>query len=120
MSSENIIIHVTQEDQLILPEKIVPHSKSNENVIITIRFYGEDYTVIGKACNGGKIPIKEMDTKTQNFQNIEKSANPEPIGLMGFGLTTFLLNLKNIGVFEMNTMILGSCFSYFLLVIYFD
>jgi succinate-acetate transporter protein len=37
----------------------------------------------------------------------DKTANPAPLGLLGFGLTTFLLNLHNAEVFEMNTMILG-------------
>lgn len=103
--SGNIL--VTQEDQPILPDQIVPNSKKNENVVITTRFYGEDYTVVGKGYNGGNIPMKEMDAKALNFQHSETSANPGPIGLMGFGLTTFLLNLKNVGAFEMNTMILG-------------
>jgi len=34
-------------------------------------------------------------------------ANPAPLGLMGFGMTTVLLNLRNAGVFELDTMILA-------------
>jgi succinate-acetate transporter protein len=34
-------------------------------------------------------------------------ANPAPLGLMGFGMTTILLNLHNAGLFPMNSMILG-------------
>jgi succinate-acetate transporter protein len=34
-------------------------------------------------------------------------ANPGPLGLMGFGMTTVLLNLANMGVFGMNSMILA-------------
>ena len=34
-------------------------------------------------------------------------ANPAPLGLMAFGLTTVLLNLHNAGIFEMNSMILA-------------
>lgn len=34
-------------------------------------------------------------------------ANPAPLGLMGFGMTTILLNLHNIGVFPMDTIILA-------------
>jgi uncharacterized protein len=34
-------------------------------------------------------------------------ANPAPLGLMAFGMTTVLLNLHNAGLFGMNTMILA-------------
>lgn len=37
----------------------------------------------------------------------DSSANPAPLGLMGFGLTTILLNLHNIGLFELGSMILA-------------
>lgn len=37
----------------------------------------------------------------------DRTANPAPLGLLGFGMTTVLLNLHNAGVFEMNAMILG-------------
>jgi hypothetical protein len=36
-----------------------------------------------------------------------KLANPAPLGLLGFGLTTVLLNLHNAGVFPLDTMILA-------------
>lgn len=36
----------------------------------------------------------------------DTSANPGPLGLLAFGLTTILLNLHNAGFFEMNSMIL--------------
>lgn len=35
------------------------------------------------------------------------TANPAPLGLMGFGMTTVLLNLHNSGLFELGSMILG-------------
>lgn len=35
----------------------------------------------------------------------DNSANPAPLGLFGFGMTTILLNLHNAGYFEMNSMI---------------
>ena len=35
------------------------------------------------------------------------TANPAPLGLMGFGMTTVLLNVHNAGFFELNTMILA-------------
>lgn len=34
-------------------------------------------------------------------------ANPAPLGLMGFGMTTVLLNLHNSGLFPLDTMILA-------------
>src|SRR6202012_4934736 len=34
-------------------------------------------------------------------------ANPAPLGLCAFGMTTVLLNLHNAGFFEMNSMILA-------------
>lgn len=37
----------------------------------------------------------------------DTSANPAPLGLLAFGLTTVLLNLHNAGFFEMNSMILA-------------
>jgi hypothetical protein len=42
-----------------------------------------------------------MSTKASEF------ANPAPLGLMGFGMTTVLLNLHNAGLFGMNGMILA-------------
>jgi hypothetical protein len=35
------------------------------------------------------------------------TANPAPLGLLGFGMTTVLLNLHNAGLFPLSTMILG-------------
>jgi len=37
----------------------------------------------------------------------DTTANPAPLGLLAFGMTTVLLNLHNAGVFEFNAMILG-------------
>jgi hypothetical protein len=34
-------------------------------------------------------------------------ANPAPLGLMGFGMTTILLNLHNLGLFQLNSIILA-------------
>lgn len=42
----------------------------------------------------------------------DTSANPAPLGLLGFGMTTVLLNMHNAGFFELNSMILamGICY----------
>ena len=37
----------------------------------------------------------------------DTNANPAPLGLLAFGMTTVLLNLHNAGFFEMNSMILA-------------
>ncbi len=42
----------------------------------------------------------------------EKLANPAPLGLLGFGLTTVLLNLHNAGFFPFDTMILAMGLAY--------
>lgn len=45
-------------------------------------------------------------------QNKDTTANPAPLGLLGFGMTTVLLNFHNAGVFGLNSMILamGICY----------
>lgn len=43
---------------------------------------------------------------------VTKLANPAPLGLLGFGLTTVLLNLHNAGVFPLDTMILAMGLAY--------
>jgi hypothetical protein len=48
-----------------------------------------------------------MDT-SDNLRIIKDStANPAPLGLFGFGMTTILLNIHNAGFYELNAMILG-------------
>jgi succinate-acetate transporter protein len=42
----------------------------------------------------------------------EKSANPAPLGLLGFGMTTVLLNLHNAGFYPLNSMILAMGLTY--------
>jgi len=39
--------------------------------------------------------------------HINKLANPSPLGLMGFGMTTILLNLHNAGFFPMTSVIIS-------------
>ena len=45
--------------------------------------------------------------KGEKMSATEKLANPAPLGLLGFGLTTVLLNLHNAGLFPLDTMILA-------------
>ena len=44
---------------------------------------------------------------TDNVQILDTTANPAPLGLIGFGMTTILLNIHNSGVIPLDTMILG-------------
>ena len=45
-------------------------------------------------------------------EGLSNLANPAPLGLLGFGLTTVLLNLVNAGVFSLDTMILAMGIAY--------
>ena len=37
----------------------------------------------------------------------DTTANPAPLGLLGFGMTTVLLNMANAGIFSLGSMILA-------------
>jgi succinate-acetate transporter protein len=54
----------------------------------------------GRAMNESATQIKDT------------TGNPAPLGLLGFGMTTVLLNLHNAGFYELNSMILamGICY----------
>jgi succinate-acetate transporter protein len=49
----------------------------------------------------------ESDSSITQVKNIDVTANPAPLGLVGFGMTTVLLNLHNAGFFAMGSMILA-------------
>jgi succinate-acetate transporter protein len=49
---------------------------------------------------GNKVLLKDL------------TANPAPLGLLGFGLTTVLLNIHNAGFYPMNSMILAMGLAY--------
>jgi succinate-acetate transporter protein len=43
-----------------------------------------------------------------NNENVTiATANPAPLGLLGFGMTTILLNLHNVGLYGLNSAIIG-------------
>jgi len=42
-----------------------------------------------------------------NVKISDKTSNPAPLGLAGFGLTTILLNLHNVGLFPLDSMIMS-------------
>jgi succinate-acetate transporter protein len=59
-----------------------------------------------------------MSQNTKDIMDIshvkltDLTANPAPLGLMGFGMTTVLLNIHNAGFYPMNSMILAMGFFY--------
>jgi succinate-acetate transporter protein len=54
-----------------------------------------------------------MVEKTENKVIIKDlTANPAALGLLGFGITTVLLNLSNAGYFPLNSMILAMALAY--------
>jgi len=53
---------------------------------------------------------KEINAAGSDIQTTvqkDSTSNPAPLGLMGFGMTTVLLNLHNSGFFGLGSMILG-------------
>jgi succinate-acetate transporter protein len=57
----------------------------------------------------GRLAVAMNESLTQLK---DTTANPAPLGLLGFGMTTVLLNLHNAGFYELNSMILamGICY----------
>jgi len=51
-----------------------------------------------------------MDVRDIKIKDL--TANPAPLGLMGFGMTTVLLNIHNAGYYPMDAMILSMGFFY--------
>jgi len=48
-----------------------------------------------------------MSSSEITFIVKDQAGNPAPMGLLGFGKTTVLLNLYNAGLYEFNSMIRG-------------
>jgi len=51
--------------------------------------------------------VNETGNSITLVKNLDFTANPAPLGLLGFGMTTVLLNLHNAGFFAMGSMILA-------------
>jgi uncharacterized protein len=51
--------------------------------------------------------IIQMESERFIISQSDITSNPAPLGLMGFGMTTVLLNLHNAGFFGLGSMILG-------------
>jgi succinate-acetate transporter protein len=58
------------------------------------------------------IPFYKVHMNEAITQIKDTTGNPAPLGLLGFGMTTVLLNLHNAGFYELNSMILamGICY----------
>jgi len=54
-----------------------------------------------------KGPVMQDETAQSITTIKETTANPAPLGLMGFGMTTVLLNLHNAGLYKLGAMILA-------------
>jgi uncharacterized protein len=46
-------------------------------------------------------------TESNSMQMKDTTANPAPLGLLAFGMTTVLLNLSNAGFYDLNSMVLA-------------
>ncbi len=54
------------------------------------------------------MSLQEVRKQTIDSLSLkDTTANPAPLGLLGFGMTTVLLNIHNAGYYELNTMILA-------------
>ncbi|MCK9581289.1 MAG: acetate uptake transporter [Methanoregula sp.] len=49
----------------------------------------------------------DTGSSVTQVKNLDFTANPAPLGLLGFGMTTVLLNLHNAGFFALGSMILA-------------
>jgi len=56
--------------------------------------------------------LSQLHMNGSTTQIRDTTGNPAPLGLLGFGMTTVLLNLHNAGFYELNSMILamGICY----------
>ena len=53
-----------------------------------------------------------MESQSIDFKVNSPPANPAPLGLLGFGMTTILLNLHNAGFYPLGSMILAMGLAY--------
>jgi len=51
--------------------------------------------------------MSENQTQFSKISIVDTTANPAPLGLLGFGMTTILLNLHNTGLYGLNAVIIG-------------
>jgi len=51
--------------------------------------------------------MTENSAQFSKISIVDTTANPAPLGLLGFGMTTIILNLHNTGLYGLNSMIIG-------------
>jgi uncharacterized protein len=51
--------------------------------------------------------MTENQPQVSKISIVDTTANPAPLGLLGFGMTTILLNLHNTGLYGLNAVIIG-------------
>jgi succinate-acetate transporter protein len=51
--------------------------------------------------------MAENQTQFSKISIVDTTANPAPLGLLGFGMTTILLNLHNVGLYGLSSTIIG-------------
>jgi len=54
-----------------------------------------------------EVILSMLENQNCSLTLKDVTANPAPLGLLAFGMTTLLLNLHNAGLFPLNTMILA-------------
>ena len=76
---------------------------------LTARFGKCNYRARTRMTNNNPNPSMNEPTI---FQTKDITGNPAPLGLLGFGMTTVLLNFANAGCYELNSMVLamGLCY----------
>ncbi|MDY0292144.1 MAG: acetate uptake transporter [Desulfuromonadaceae bacterium] len=97
---------------------------NNHDIKMIIDYCADDYTLCMKykqlayfnaemlhdAARTFNQDAKERTTMSNEIKNMslqDTTANPAPLGLLGFGMTTVLLNLHNAGFFPLDAMILA-------------
>ncbi len=69
------------------------------------------FTIIWKVAKHFKSLNAKRFAAMNNYDSPlvikDSTANPAPLGLLGFGMTTILLNLHNAGFYGLNSMIIG-------------
>ncbi|MDD2556712.1 MAG: acetate uptake transporter [Desulfuromonadaceae bacterium] len=98
---------------------------SNHDIRMIVDYCADDYTECMKfrelasyhpemlhsaAHTSNQQDIREREIMSNQFQNMalkDTTGNPAPLGLLGFGMTTVLLNLHNAGFFPLDAMILA-------------
>jgi succinate-acetate transporter protein len=73
---------------------------------------GIDSPALQKSFYSLKYGDEGLNRIPEVFEVTGKLANPAPLGLLGFGMTTVLLNLHNAGFYPLNSMVLAMGLAY--------